>query len=197
MQATVVILTKLPGHLPVKTRLQPLLGEQGAIDFHLQALRETIELARRFDERPTLATSPFDVEPAAALPDMPPCRMVPVEGDDGAICLENALAAADEGKPLIALGADAPDLPVTHLEKGLDLLRWFEAALAPTDDGGFSCLLLKRPVPGLAEGFTYGGDGAFASLCMWFDRRGISVAQLDRWNDIDTPQDYERYLRTR
>ena len=30
MPVTVVILTKLPGHLPVKTRLVPALGEAGA-----------------------------------------------------------------------------------------------------------------------------------------------------------------------
>ena len=127
MRATVVILTKLPGHMPVKSRLVPLLGERGAIEFHLESLRRTIELARHFDPEPTVATSPFDADPAAALPDMPPCRMMPVAGEDGAVCLENALALAGAGEPLIALGADAPDLPASRIEKALDMLRWFDA----------------------------------------------------------------------
>ncbi|MEM8882860.1 MAG: DUF2064 domain-containing protein [Planctomycetota bacterium] len=197
MRATVVILTKLPGHLPVKTRLQPLLGEQGAIDFHLQALRETIELAHAFDEEPVVATSPVDADPAAALGALPRARLMPIEGDDGAVCLENALAAVHADRPLVALGADAPDLPKGRIEQGLDLLKWFDAVMAPTRDGGFSCLILREPIPGLAEGFTYGDDGAFASLVKWLDRRGRSVGQLDPWNDIDTPEDYKAYLARR
>ena len=195
MRATVVILTKLPGHLPVKTRLAPLLGERGAIEFHLEALRRTIELARRFDDRPTLATSPFDADPAAALPGMPDCRLAPVVGGDGAACLENALAAAHAGLPLVALGADAPDLPPERIEKALALLRRYDAAMVPTRDGGFSCLALRAPAPGLAEGFGYGDADAFASLCRWFDRRGLSVAELEPWDDVDTPADYEAYVR--
>jgi glycosyltransferase A (GT-A) superfamily protein (DUF2064 family) len=194
VRATVVILTKLPGHLPVKSRLIPLLGKQGAIEFHLDSLRRTIELARRFDAEPTVATSPFDADPAAALPHMPPCRLMPIAGENGGICLENALALAEAGAPLIALGADAPDLPASRIEKALDMLRWFDAAMVPTRDGGFSCLALREPVTGLAGGFDYGGSDAYESLCLWLDRKGLTVAQLDPWDDIDTPEDYEDYL---
>lgn len=197
MRATVVILTKLPGHLPVKTRLQPLLGEQGAIDFHLEALRDTLVLALRYDEQPTIATSPFDADPHAALPDMPRCRMMPVAGEDGATCLENALALTNDGKPLIALGADAPDLPAARIDKALDMLRWFEVVVVPTSDGGFSCLVTKEPLTGLAGAFEYGGDDAFKTLCLWLDRRGYSTGQLDPWDDIDTPEDYHAYRARR
>jgi len=193
VRATVVILAKLPGHLPVKSRLHPLLGEQGAIDFHLEALRDTIAMAGRFDDEPTVATSPFHADPEAALPGMPPCRMMPVAGENGSACLENALALAHDGKPLVALGADAPDLPPERIEKGLDLLKWFDAAVVPTSDGGFSCLVLREPAPGLAEAFEYGGGGAYLDLCRWLERRGVPVAQLDPWDDVDTPEDYARY----
>jgi glycosyltransferase A (GT-A) superfamily protein (DUF2064 family) len=193
VRATVVILTKLPGHMPVKSRLTPLLGEQGAIGFHLQALRDTLVLALRFDEEPMLATSPFDADPHPVLPDMPRCRMMPVAGEDGATCLENALALAHEGKPLVALGADAPDLPAQRIEKALDMLRRFDVAIVPTSDGGFSCLVTKEPLEGLAGAFEYGADGAYRSLCLWLDRRGLSTAQLDPWDDVDTPEDYEAY----
>jgi glycosyltransferase A (GT-A) superfamily protein (DUF2064 family) len=49
---TVVILTKLPGHLPVKTRLVPALGEAGARAVYLEMLRETLALARCVTPRP-------------------------------------------------------------------------------------------------------------------------------------------------
>ena len=66
MSATVVVLTKLPGRLPVKTRLVPLLGEQGAARFYIEMLEATIRLARTLDPDPVLAYSPPDADPRAA-----------------------------------------------------------------------------------------------------------------------------------
>jgi len=193
MRATVVILTKLPGRLPVKTRLVPRLGERGAIEFYLEMLRATVELAREFTPRPILACSPPDADPAAALPGIAGCDLRPVQGSDGAECLENALLHADCGLPLLALGGDAPDLPRSRLEQAVALLRKRDAVLVPTGDGGFSCLGLKRPVAGLAGGFRYGGCDALDSLRAFFAARGLTVGLLDPWPDIDTPADYEAY----
>ena len=144
MRATVVILTKLPGHLPVKTRLVPLLGEDGARDLYLEMLRQTVALARHVAPRPVLAYSPPDATPD--LPGVDGCELRPVEGDDGAVCLENALRNAYEGAPLVALGGDAPDLPPDRLDEVVAALEEHDAVFVPTGEGGFSCLGLRRPV---------------------------------------------------
>lgn len=194
MSATVVILTKLPGHLPVKTRLVPVLGEAGARAVYLEMLRETVALARRLTPRPIIAYSPPDATPS--LPGVEGCDLRPVAGDDGATCLENALADAHvEGAPLIALGGDAPDLPLARLAQVVAALRAGEAdaVLVPTHDGGFSCLGLRRPVPGLARGFRYGGADSLASLRTFLGEQGLVTAVLEPWPDIDTPQDLEAY----
>jgi len=194
VQATVVILTKLPGHLPVKTRLVPALGEAGARAVYLEMLRETVALARCVTPRPILAYSPPDATPN--LPGVEGCELRPVVGDDGATCLENALADAYEpGTPLVALGGDAPDLPLERLDQVVAALRDEEAdaVLVPADDGGFSCLGLRRPVPGLARGFRYGTADSLASLRAFFTTQGLVTAVLEPWPDIDTPQDLEAY----
>jgi len=199
VHATVVILTKLPGHLPVKTRLVGLLGEQGARQAYVAMLEETVSLARRIDPDPGLAYSPPDADPEGALPSLSGCRFCPVQGDDGAACLENALADAYVGYPLIALGGDAPDLPVERLRAGVEACSGgtADAVLVPTPDGGFSSLALRRPVEGLARGFRYGGDDSLTSLCTFFEQRGLRVELTEPWPDVDTPDDYEAYLRRR
>jgi len=194
MPATVVILTKLPGHLPVKTRLVPALGEAGARAAYLEMLRDTVALARRLTPRPILAYSPPDATPDVAGIDG--CELRPVAGDDGATCLENALADAYvAGHPLLALGGDAPDLPLARLEQVVATLRddQADAVLVPTDDGGFSCLGLRRPVPGLAHGFRYGSADSLAGVRAFFEAQGLVTAVLEPWPDIDTPQDLEAY----
>jgi glycosyltransferase A (GT-A) superfamily protein (DUF2064 family) len=201
VRATVVILTKLPGHLPIKTRLQPLLGEQGAIEFHLEALASTIRMAHRFDDEPLLATSPVDADPESALPNMPRCKFMPVAGDDGATCLENALknalSRAHAGQPLVALGADSPDLPPERIEQALGELSEWDAVFVPTSDGGFSCLVLREPISGLAQGFRYGGTTALASLKAWMESQGLKVQLLEPWEDVDTPEQYRAYSARR
>jgi len=196
VRATVVILTKLPGLLPVKSRLRPRLGEEGARRFYVEALRATVALARAFDPEPGLFYSPADAsDPQAALPGFANLR--PVPGEDGAACLENALAAAFQGRPLVALGGDAPDLPAALVEAALRALADHDAAFVPTGDGGFSCLALRRPVSGLAGGFRFGGADALGSLAAFLAARGLSVAGTEPWPDVDTPEDYDAYLRRR
>lgn len=193
MPATVVILTKLPGHLPVKTRLVPALGEAGARAIYLEMLRETVALARCVTPSPILAYSPPDATPD--LPGVEGCELRPVVGDDGATCLENALADAYGGDPLLALGGDAPDLPLERLEQVIDALGddGADAVLVPTGDGGFSCLGLRRPVPGLARGFRYGSADALAGLRTFLREQGLVTAVLAPWPDIDTPEDLAAY----
>lgn len=194
MSVTVVILTKLPGHLPVKTRLVPAVGEAGARALYLEMLRETVALARCLTPRPIVAYSPPDAAPE--LPGVDGCDLRPVFGEDGAACLENALADAyEEGSPLLALGGDAPDLPLERLEQVATAIAEDEAdaVLVPTHDGGFSCLGLRRPVPGLARGFRYGSSDALAGLRTFLDEQGLVTQVLEPWPDIDTPEDLEDY----
>ena len=190
MQVTVVILTKLPGHLPVKTRLVPALGEAGARAVYLEMLRETVALAKCLTPRPILAYSPPDATPD--LPGVAGCELRPVIGDDGATCLENALADAYEaGTPLLALGGDAPDLPLARLEQVTAALDDDEAdaVLVPTHDGGFSCLGLRRPVPGLAHGFRYGSADSLAGRIQVFDQDGVFL--LDFGQHGSTPGQFQ------
>jgi glycosyltransferase A (GT-A) superfamily protein (DUF2064 family) len=195
VQATVVILTKLPGHLPIKTRLHPLLGREGAEAFYLESLARTIRMAHAFCAEPILATSPEGVDPASVLVDLPACRMAAVAGGNGAVCLENALALAPEGLPVVALGGDAPDLPAERVAQALERLADCDAAFVPTPDGGFSCMALRRPVPGIAASFPYGGGDALASLERWLSGRGLSSARVASWPDVDTPADYEAFRK--
>ena len=191
MRATVVILTKLPGHLPIKTRLHALLGQEGAEEFYRECLARTIGIAHAFCAEPWLATSPEDADPHEVLPGLPRCRMAPVAGEGGATCLENALAAAFEGIPLVALGGDAPDLPVERIRDALARLEGHDVVFVPTPDGGFSCMAARGPVPGLAAGLRYGGADALTGLESWLAGRGHAVARVEPWPDVDTPADYE------
>ena len=189
MSTTVLVLTKLPGHLPVKTRLHPELGPERSRAIYRWMLRRTLATARCFEAAPTLAYSPPDADPRRALPGIGTCRFLPTLGTNGSSCLEYALCAGYRGEPMIALGGDAPDLPVRWLRALREALGPCDAALVPSGDGGFSALALRRPLAGLAEAFGFGSDDACAALERWLRSRGQRVAVLPAWPDVDTPDD--------
>jgi uncharacterized protein len=195
VQATVVVLTKVPGALPVKTRLVPLLGEAGARDLHCAMLRETLVRARVLDPVPTVACSPPDVDPRAGLPGLGPCTYLRLAATGGAACLEEALARSYAGLPLVALGADAPDLPEDLLRSAARAAAEGDAALVPTPDGGFSCLALPRPFPGLGGAFRFGGGDSCTAVAAFLERQEVAVRRLPEWPDVDTPDDLARWRR--
>jgi protein-tyrosine-phosphatase/glycosyltransferase A (GT-A) superfamily protein (DUF2064 family) len=191
--ATVVVLTKLPGLLPVKTRLWPVLGEALARDLYVEMVRDTLEVARTLDPWPVVAYSPPDGDPRKALPGVSDCEFLALRSVGGAACLEEALAGSYASMPLVALGGDAPDLPAERLREVAASLERHDAALVPSGDGGFSCLGLRRPAPGLGGAFRYGGDDALAAVERFLAARGLSVTRLEPWPDVDSPDDLAAY----
>ncbi|MCG8591914.1 MAG: DUF2064 domain-containing protein [Proteobacteria bacterium] len=198
MRATVVILTKLSEQLPVKTRLWSFLGRERAIAAYRHMLAETLATARRLSARePVLAHSPADADPEPSLPGLAGYRALGVDGRDGADCLERAIAAADEGLPLLVLGGDAPDLPEGRLRRALAALERHHAAVVPSLDGGFAALALRAPVPGLAGAFRFGSEDAASQLEAFLSSGCRTVARLGPWPDVDTPEDWLAYLARR
>lgn len=191
VMATVVILTKVPGAAPVKTRLHKALGADGAERLFLDMLAATAALARRFDVEPIVAYSPPGAALDALRRALGRCRYMPLAASGGAACLEEALTRAYAGVPLVALGGDAPDLPAALLDEAIAAVHEHDLALVPTPDGGFSCLTLARPVQDLATAFEFGGGDACAKLIAFARARGLSVALLSPWPDVDTPEDLE------
>lgn len=190
--ATVCIFAKPPEPGRVKTRLAPALGEHGAADLARAFLADTCRAVRTLPwASPILATTgPLDDALAGDLPQWPQG-----EGDLGAR-LERVLARAlSEGPRAIAIGTDSPGMPTALLDAAHDALDSVDAAIGPTDDGGFYVLALRRCPPGLLAGLPWSQPDTFARTLERLRASGLSVRVLAPWFDVDHPEDLER-LRT-
>jgi uncharacterized protein len=177
-----------PGH--AKTRLIPRVGEEGAAALALAFLFDTCAGVRQLDwTQPVIAASePF---PPASIPDGFE-QWLQGEGDLGAR-IECILAQALRDAPFaIALGADSPGLPTTHLEQARAYLADADAVIGPTDDGGFYLLGLKRFSPRLLAGIEWSKASTCAQTVARLEEAGLRVARLDPWFDVDRPEDLER-----
>lgn len=124
------------------------------------------------------------------------------EGSLGDRLVRAAAAAASEGvERLVVVGADAPLLPLSLVERAFAALRDRPVALAPADDGGYVLLglapgrLPRASVASLLRAVPWGT----AEVCE-VTRRNAAVARLEvavlpsSW-DVDRPEDLIRLRR--
>ncbi len=196
MKATLVVLTKLPGLVPVKTRLGQRLGPAYAARLYAWMLFETVSRLSALG-RPVVAFSPPDAKPAEALPWLAACELLATPGRNGAECLEYAIGAAHRGDPIVVVGGDSPDLPLSRVVAAARALAVADVALVPSLDGGFSCIALREPVAGLAGAFGFGEGNALDGVRRFVHARGRASMLLEAWPDVDTPADLIALLQRR
>lgn len=205
------VFAKLPSISPVKTRLQARLARADAERLCLAMLADTLETACRVVERPVLFLAPpGPSEPA------PPAR-TELAARAGALLLAAGLApeswdrlqvefqrGIDLGarleaaftvlcgvppRPALVIGADSPSLPPSLLENGLAELASSDVVLGPTVDGGYWAIGLRAPGPGLLKGVPWSTTRTLEATRARALERGLRVALLPLWNDVDEPAD--------
>ena len=173
-----VVFTKPPVPGTVKTRLIPALGPKGAAQLHAAMAADVFDLVRQAGLQLTVSLAGDPQHPWAQALD---CPVEPqVQGDLGAR-MEHAL----RGGECIALGTDAPTLPV-------ELLRQLsrpgdEVLLGPAFDGGYYALAWSRPRPQLLRGIAWSTETVLAETMLAARSHDIPVRLLPFWYDVDTP----------
>lgn len=181
---TLCVFAKPPVPGQAKTRLARTVGRDAAAD-----------LARAFfdDTLAGLVVLPWAhviVALAAPWPACPfPGGQIWLQGPgDLGQKMEAVLARAlARGLPVMALGTDAPGLPVARLEAARDLLLAgrAEAVLGPADDGGFYLLGLSSCPPGVLHDLPWSVPETCGATAARLQSRGMSVALVESWFDVD------------
>ncbi len=89
----------------------------------------------------------------------------------------------------ITIGADTPGLPRAAIERARAALVTADAAIGPTEDGGFYLLALRRCPAGLLGDLPWSQPSTFAATLARLHDRGLSTVVLDSWFDVDRPAD--------
>ena len=104
---------------------------------------------------------------------------------------------AGPGDRAVVMGSDCPDLSPALLGEAFAALGDHDLVLGPVGDGGYYLIGLRRPVPDLFEGVSWGTDRVLAQALERAQRMGLSVATLGMLDDIDTPEDLVRFVARR
>ena len=96
----------------------------------------------------------------------------------------------DRGHPSVAIvGSDAASLPPDRMNQAFDLLRESDVVLGPCHDGGYYLIALHTPRPELMRDICWGTSTVLSDTVTRAAEIGASVALLDPWYDVDTPED--------
>lgn len=189
----IVIFAKAPVAGKVKTRLIPMLGEEGAARLAQRMLTDTVEHAKEARlSTPQLCASPHPGDPSWA-EHLPPGVWVT---DQGPGDLGQRLAAAakrviEGGENILLIGTDCPALDSVRLREAAAKLATNEAVIHPATDGGYVLLGLARTDPSLFEGIAWSTDTVAATTVERIRALGWSLWIGDTLTDIDEPADLD------
>lgn len=192
----VILMAKAPQAGTVKTRLCPPLSPTEAAELSRCFLLDALDRLRALKGVDlVLAYTPSDGRAffAEAAPDF--ALQPQPEGDLGhrmAGCFEQLLA---QGYTEIVLtGSDLPTLPTAYLQQAVHLLSdpHLDVVLGPSEDGGYYLIGMCRLHKELFHAMPWSTDQVFAKTLQRARNKGLQVACVPSWFDIDTVADLKR-----
>ncbi|HEY2627896.1 MAG TPA: TIGR04282 family arsenosugar biosynthesis glycosyltransferase, partial [Usitatibacter sp.] len=155
----IAVFAKAPVAGRVKTRLAPLLGDEGAATLHMHLVHRA--LATAVDSG--VGAVELWCAPDAYHPFFRECasrygvRLQAQAGDDLGARMNHAFETShSEGQPLVLIGCDCPMLEGSTLRDAAAALASDDAAFAPAEDGGYVLVGLAKPAPRLFEAIEWG-----------------------------------------
>lgn len=190
----VSILARAPVPGQAKTRLIPVLGDDGAARLQRWLLQRTVAMALVADVGPVTLWCAGE----AHHPDFMLCRAFgsvilrpQPEGDLGERMLEAVRHSATPAGTLV-IGTDCPALSAAHLHQAAQSLRDHDAVAIPAEDGGYVMIGMKTPAPEVFSGIDWGTERVMAQT-----RRRLAelawcwIEPVTLW-DVDRAEDLER-----
>lgn len=194
-RAALAIFCRAPRLGQVKTRIAQTRGHAFALGLYRAMLADSFALGRALaPEVETFAVfTPDDAfEGDGSLEDFwngP--RLAQPSGDLGARMLDALAQLRACGYERVCLiGSDAPDLPLSLLQRAFEVLGERELVVGESADGGFYLLGAAREVaPRLFDGITWSRSDVFKRLTLNIEADGERAAFLPAWRDVDDEAD--------
>ena len=197
--AEILVMARAPEAGKAKTRLIPALGEEGAAGLH------SFLVERLLSELTEAAIAPVTLccTPATSHPFFRHCQQsynVTLKGQQGVDLgerLHHALTTSlKRHRFAVVIGCDIPDLDSAVISEALQALKHgHDAAITPTEDGGYALLAVKQAKASLFTGINWGSEQVFQQTTEGLETMGWRYKTLQTLWDLDRPDDLHR-LRT-
>lgn len=104
-------------------------------------------------------------------------------------------AFATEPTPVVVVGCDCPELNEDDLIEAGRLLATQQVVFGPTNDGGYWLVGLKRPLPQLFRGISWGTSRVLDQSIVAANRQGLNWGLLRELDVIETEADWRAWQK--
>jgi rSAM/selenodomain-associated transferase 1 len=185
----IIVFARAPVAGPVKTRLIPRLGAEGAARLQRRLIRAALRTAG--------AVGPVELH-VTRLHTWLRGLGVPLRRQRGRDLGERMYRALSGPRLTVLIGSDAPALRAADLRRALRWLRGgTDVVLAPAEDGGYALIAARRIDARVFEGIRWGGDDVLARTLDNLRRCGLRHRLLRVVWDVDRPADFDRFRTLR
>ncbi|MEO6035615.1 MAG: TIGR04282 family arsenosugar biosynthesis glycosyltransferase [Verrucomicrobiota bacterium] len=196
METKLIIFVKAPRTGSVKTRIAKSMGDDAACSAYkmlVVRLIENLRLLRQVE----LRFFPDDAAGEIAPWLQKGWELRPQgDGDLGEklkrAFLENFESGASR---VLIIGSDCPAINADDIERAGAALATCDVVLGPATDGGYWLIGLRQPHPRLFENIPWSTETVLESTLSLARENGLSCHLLRELNDVDLPEDWEKYLR--
>jgi rSAM/selenodomain-associated transferase 1 len=189
----ICVFAKQPIAGQVKTRLTPPLSADEAAALYRVAMCETIERLRQTGFRLVLCYAGQRAWFAEQFPYLELLAQIAGGLGERLIAASTALFTDGDG-PVVMVGTDSPDLPVTSVEQSFARLQDHDAVSIPCRDGGYALIGLRQPQPGLFEQIPWSTDEVLAATRQRVAQLDLDYCELSEWEDLDDMAALQRLM---
>src|SRR5919202_1795391 len=189
-----IIFTRYPEPGKTKTRLIPVLGEEGAATLQRQMTEHKLAEVRKLQ-----AFHPLSIEVHFAggneqlMQDWLGSNIIyrrQSEGDIGCRMASAFQASFGTGmNRVVLIGSDCPDLNAYLLAQAFQALEQHDLVLGPAQDGGYYLIGLHQLFPELFTGISWSTAEVLKQTQSIAQKIELAVAYLPLLSDIDRPED--------
>lgn len=192
--ARVVIFAKLPRLGKVKTRLQPELSAEQALDIYQQLFYHglnTLQAARLCPFELWFDAEPEPAFAAQIMQRYEPVKIRVQQGDDLGQRMQNAVRdVLQRTDKLVLIGADCPAIDKDYLATALaNLNDSSPVVLGPASDGGYVLIAAQKANLPVFDAIDWGTDRVLEQTRLRLRSAGIDWFELPSLIDIDRPED--------
>jgi len=192
-RVAIAVLAKAPVPGLAKTRLAPILGDDGAAGLQERLTARAVATARAADIGPVTLWAMPDASHTSfcMLAEMHPISLANQPDSDLGTRMLLAITAAQG--PALVIGTDCPALTPDHLRvAAMHLRNGIDAVLISAEDGGYVLIGMRKPQPALFAGMTWSTDEVAAETRRRMARLNLSWREPARLWDVDRSEDLAR-----
>ena len=215
MKCALAVMARTPELHATKTRLQSELGARGALRAHVRLVEDALMRLQGLSrpealsgkEGPSGKEGLSSIEVSIWVTQVNaqtrawadygnwPLHTQP-DGDLGqrmhGILSQLLKSGADRA---CVIGTDCPEIDARYIEAACAALERADLVIGPAEDGGYGLIGLKAPAPGLFTDIPWGSDQVLARTIKRAEEAALTYSVQPVIWDVDTPDDWRRYLQ--